>query len=104
MDGKECAGWVSEIAAFVVSVGIFLLMHFRQCNSLTSRVMHENKGFGPLCLCNSANWRVGKVCRDERKKLKKKKKKRASGVEDKPGESSSENREQAAYPCIISKS
>lgn len=28
-------------------------------------------------------------------------KKRVRGVEDKPRESSSENREQAAYPCVI---
>lgn len=31
-------------------------------------------------------------------------KKRVMRVEDKPRESSSENREQAAYPCIISES
>lgn len=72
---------------------VFFLMHFSQRNSLTFCVMYENKGFESLCLCNSANWRAEKACRDERK--------RERGVEDKPGESSSENREQAAYACII---
>lgn len=103
MIGQQRVCWLGIGDSSVCCVCWYFLMHFRQCNSLTSCVMHENKGFGSLCLCNSANWRVGKVCRDERKR-KKKKKSEWSGVEDKPRESSSENREQAAYPCIISKS
>lgn len=75
----------------------YFLMQFPLCNSLTFCVMYENKGFVSLCLCNSANWCVGEACRDERKR-----KKRTREVEDMPRESSSENREQAVYPCIIS--
>lgn len=58
--------------------------------------MYENKVFGSLCLCNSSNRQVEKACRDKRKGEE-----GLRGVEDKPRESSSENREQAAYPYVI---
>lgn len=73
MIGQQRVCWLGIGDSSVCCVCWYFLMHFHQCNSLTSCVMHENKGFGSLCLCNSANWRVGKVCRDERKRKKKKK-------------------------------